>query len=443
VARHTGPEAVRVLRRGPSEYNPLVRAARLACGDLGATYVKFGQFVGSAPDIVGEGVADEFRFCLDSGPPIPFDDVRNTIEAQLGKPLRELFADIDDQPVAAASIAAVHRARLRTGEEVAVKVLRPGMEQVVAADLALISAPVKLAARQGVDQAMDLLSYLIGLREQVAEELDLRNEARSMQAFRQVLSELDLNLIVVPKVYEELSSRRVLTMELLDGVPLDDFDNIARMGHDARPLVRQLMQAWILTAARFGAFHADIHAGNLLLLRDGRLGMLDWGIICRLDGETYQLMVKLFEAAIGIEDAWDEMAEHFLRIQGASLQGGLGLTDEESSRLLRNLIEPIITQPVGEVRMSTLFGSSADAIALARGEAPPRKSLRERWRLNRLIAETNRLKIQQGVPENATQRASFLAAKQLVYLERYWKMYLPEEPLLGDHDFLRAVLRRD
>ena len=109
--------------------------------------------------------------------------------------------------------------------------------------------------------------------------------------------------------------------------------------------------------------------------------------------------------------------------------------------MLRNLIEPIISQPVGEVRMSTLFGSSADAIALARGGPPPRRSVGERFRLNRSIAQTNRLKIKNGVPENATQPASFLAAKQLVYLERYWKMYLPE-PLLGDHDF-EAVLRRE
>ena len=113
---------------------------------------------------------------------------------------------------------------------------------------------------------MDLLGFLVGLREQVAEELDLRNEARSMVAFRDVLAELKLDLLVVPRVYPELSSRRVLTMEYLDGVPLDAMEDIERMGLDPRPYVRQLMQAWILTADRFRAFHADIHAGNLLMI---------------------------------------------------------------------------------------------------------------------------------------------------------------------------------
>lgn len=452
VARHSAPEAVRYARgrvRGePAEYNPAVRSLRHAFGDLGATYVKFGQFVGSAPDIVGESVADEFRSCLDAGPPIPFEDVRRTIEEDLGRPLEALFAEFDEQPLAAASIAAVHRARLPGGERVAVKVLRPRMEETVAADLGVMTLPVRIAAEQGFDRAMDLLGFLVGLREQVAEELDLRNEARAMVAFRDVLAELGLDLLVVPRVYPELSSRRVLTMEYLDGVPLDAMEDIERMGLDPRPYVRQLLQAWILTADRFRAFHADIHAGNLLILRgDGgataRLAMLDWGIVCRLDDVTHRMVHLILRASIGEEDAWDDLCDHFMRIQGQSLVDGFGLTQEQGRKLLRNLLEPIITQPVGAVSMSSLFGNSDDAVFLATGERPVKRSLVEQLRHNRRVAKTNRLKIRDGVPEDPTQRAAFLAAKQLVYLERYWKLYLPEEPLLGDHDFIRRVLGRD
>jgi predicted unusual protein kinase regulating ubiquinone biosynthesis (AarF/ABC1/UbiB family) len=453
VVRKSTPEAAlyarRRIRREPDTYNPAVRALRLAFGDLGATYVKFGQFVGSAPDIVGEAVADEFRSCLDAGPPIPFDEVRATIEQDLGAPLASLFADFAETPIAAASIAAVHRARLHSGEQVAVKILRPNMEETVATDLGVMVIPVRIAAEQGFDRAMDLLGFLVGLKEQVAEELDLRNEARAMVAFRDVLAELDLNLLVVPRVYGDLSTRRVLTMEYLDGVPLDAIEDIERAGINPRPFVRQLLQAWILTADRFKAFHADIHAGNLLMvpgangdISEARLGMLDWGIVCRLDPVNHRMVHLILRAAIGEEDAWDDLCDHFMQIQGQSLVDGFGLTQEQGRKLLRNLLEPIITLPVGDVSMSSLFGTSDDAVWLATGERPTKRSLIERIQYNRRIARTNRLKIREGVPEDPTQRAAFLAAKQLVYLERYWKLYLPEEPLLGDHEFIRKVLGR-
>lgn len=442
VVRRLVPEAAGAITKRSPGYNPLVRAARLACGDLGATYVKFGQFVGSAPDIVGDGVAEEFRSCLDSGPPIPFGEVRGVVEAELGRPLGELYAEFEERPLAAASMAAVHAARLHTGERVAVKVLRPGMEQVVSDDLRLMSVPVRAAAEQGFDRAMDLLGYLVGLREQVAEELDLRNEARSMVAFRDVLAELRLDLLVVPRVHSGHSSRRVLTMEYLEGVPLDAMEDIAGMGLDPRPYVKQLLHTWVLTADRFRAFHADIHAGNLLMLPEGKLGMLDWGIVCRLDPLNHGLVHDVLRASIGEDEAWDSLCNHFMRVQGASITQGFGMTEEQGRKLLRSLLEPIITQPVGAVSMSSLFGTSDDAVFLATGERPARRGLLEKVRHNRRVARTNRMKIREGVLDDPTQRAAFLAAKQLVYLERYWKLYLPEEPLLGDHEFIRAVLGR-
>ena len=170
--------------------------------------------------------------------------------------------------------------------------------------------------------------------------------------------------------------------------------------------------------------------------------MLDWGIVCRLDETNHGLVHLILRASIGDETAWDELSDHFMRIQGDSLIESFGLTQEQGRKLIRNLLEPIITQPVGEVSMSSLFGSSDDAVFLATGERPVKRTLIEQLQHNRRIARTNRHKIRDGVPEDPTQRISFLAAKQLVYLERYWKLYLPEEPLLGDHDFIKKVLDR-
>jgi predicted unusual protein kinase regulating ubiquinone biosynthesis (AarF/ABC1/UbiB family) len=333
----------------------------------------------------------------------------------------------------------VHRATLHDGRTVAVKVLRPGIEQTMATDLGIMEPGVRAMARAGIDQAYNLVALIKGLRAQVAEELDLRNEARTMDIFRELFREFGLNLLVVPTTEPSLSARRVLTMEFLEGTPIDDFARAEAAGIDPRPLVRELLRAWILTGLRASAFHADIHAGNLLLLRDGRLGMLDWGIVARMDEDTYKLMRMLVQASIGEEHIWAEIAAHFIEIQGPAFEV-LGLTDDQMVRLVRELMEPALTKPLSEVSMASLLMTGDDVVRLATGEAPARKTLRDRWRGMRLAARSYRESLASGAFENTTMRMSFLATKQLVYLERYGRMYIPDESILQDHDFLRAAL---
>ena len=165
------PAAGQRLMGGGDSNDSMARAVRLIFQELGATYVKFGQFLGSAPDIVGEKVALEFRRCLDTGPPLTPAAVRTTLEKDLGRPLEQAFAHFEATPFAAASVAVVHRASLLNGQRVAVKVLRPDVDAVVAADLALMQPAARFFGRQGSEVAANLFSYLIGLREQVAEEL--------------------------------------------------------------------------------------------------------------------------------------------------------------------------------------------------------------------------------------------------------------------------------
>lgn len=438
---HVAPVMARALVRRRKPGATVAAAMRRTCEDLGATYIKFGQFVASAPAIVGEDVSREFRGCLDKGPAVDFAVVRALVEQDTGRRIEETFRCFERRPIAAASLAVVHDAELMDGRRVAVKVLRPAMRATVAADLGVLAPMARFMTLQGSEGAGAILNYLIGLREQIRQELDLRNEAGAMVRFRRLFERYGLSLLVVPEVHEELSGPNVLTMEFLEGVPIDDLTSIEGLGHDPRPVVRQLMEAWILTGLYEGVFHADIHAGNLLLLGDGRLGMLDWGIVARLDPDTHVLFRRLLEAAIGIDEAWDDITAHLILIQGHAFREGFGLTDEQIGQVVRSLLGPVLSNPVGEVSMATLFGSMDEMIVRATGEPQKRRTLRQRFELYRKTRRAMRAEVASGSGETEFRQANFLAAKQLVYLERYWKMYLPDTPLLGDHEFLKAALR--
>jgi len=424
----------RLVRRGDP-----ARAARLMFEHLGSTYVKLGQFAASAPGIVGETIAHEFRNCLDAGPAVPFPQVRSAIETGLQRPLEDVFATFSETPLAAASLAVVHEATLHDGTRVAVKVLRPGIERMIATDLAIMERLMRFMAARGLDQAYNMVGLIVGLRMQIAEELDLRNEARTMDIFREMYDGHGLSLLVVPHVHHDFTARRVLTMQFLDGKPLDDVSHATELGVDPAPLVRELLKAWVLTGLRVGVFHADIHAGNLLLLRDGRLGMVDWGIVARMEPDSRRAFRGLCEAATGIEEAWDEIGTLFIEMNGPSFYA-LGLVDDDIRRFARATFEPVLTKPLREVSMAEMMMNGDDVISRATGEPAARRTLRDRLRIMRDAGRAYQTAAANGAFESATMRMGFLSMKQLVYLERYGRMYIPDEALLGDIDFVRQAL---
>ena len=437
------PVAVRKLLRRPEDRVSVSRALRASFEELGATYVKFGQFLASAPAIVTQPVADEFRGTLDRGPGVPYRQIRAIFLEDTGQRVEDTFASFEKRPFAAASMAVVHRAVLKDGRTVAVKFIRPDLAATVSADIGIMLPTFKAAAtRGGSEGAFALVGYLVGLREQLAEELDLRNEARSMAHFRELFSEFGLHLLVVPAVHDQFSGERVLTMEYLDGVPIDNLEAVEALGIDPKSLVRELLRAWILTGIHNGIFHADIHAGNLLALPDGRLGMLDWGIVAQLDADSHLLMRNLVKAALGDEDAWGPIKDATVRIQGAGLREGFGLTDDEIGTMVRAMLEPILTQPLKDVSMASLFAGTDEVLSLATGKPVEKRSRLQKLRQNRRTAKAYRLSFKTGYFDTSFQRSNFLASKQLVYLERYGRMYVPEHAILGDHEFLESVMAR-
>jgi len=443
ATRHFSRQALRQLRharRGPLPASELARPLRRTFEDLGGTFMKFGQLIASAPGVFGNGLSDEFRSCLDTGPAVPFAEVQRTIEADLGMPICEAYADIEPRPIGRASIAVVHRARLADGRPVAVKVLRPGVDKLVATDLDLLQPLLDLVARQTGDQtAGSLLQMLDGFRDQIGEELDLRNEARAMTHFRRLLAEVDLPKVAVPEVVPELSGPNVLTMELFDGVPIDDLAAATEYGVDPAPLLEQVVRGFMLTTVRWGAFHGDVHAGNLFLLRDGRVGVLDWGIVGRLDEATHRFFVRMLQAVLGDDEAWDDVAAHLVRTYGPAMRDALGLDDAQLAVFVRGIIEPVLTRPFGEVSLSDIITAPQAQLAKARGIEAHDWSVRTVMKRLRAQRKLRRAAEAGGGVASDFDRSTFLLGKQLMYFERYGKLFLADTPLL-DREFFATVL---
>jgi predicted unusual protein kinase regulating ubiquinone biosynthesis (AarF/ABC1/UbiB family) len=444
VALHYTPTALRQLRsirHGALPAAQLARPLRKSFQDLGGTFMKFGQIIASSPGMFGDDVADEFRACLDTGPPVPFPDVRQRVEEDLGMALGEAFSEFDREPVGTASIAVVHKARLHDGRIVAVKVLRPEIEHVVATDLDLMQPLLEILVRQTGDQmAGSTLQLLDGFRVQIGEEMDLRNEARALAHFRRLQSEFDLARIAVPEPFPELSGRNVLTMEFLDGVPIDDLAKVADLGYDPGPLVQEVMRAFYLTTVRWGAFHGDIHAGNMMLLRDGRIGVIDWGIVGRLDPGTHRFFISLLSAAMGDEAAWPVVTKHITDVYGPAIGVAVGMSDAELTVFIRSIVEPVLTRPFGEVSLAEIMQTIQLQMAKAQGIEAHQRSLRAILRRLRTQRQVRRMADQAGGLMSDFDRGTFLLAKQLMYFERYGRMFVSEVPILNDRAFIEHLL---
>ncbi len=416
-------------------------ALRRTFEELGATYSKFGQLIASSPGIFGETIATEFRSCLDTGPPIPFWKVRKIVERELGVPLEDVFERFEEAPVAAASIAAVHKARLRDGTDVAVKVVRPGVASTIAADIEIMEPLFSLLARQvGVGIAGPLLQLLSGFGRQVAEELNLENELRVMNYNRRLAKNLGLTKIIIPEVYPELSGQSVLTMEYIPGVAIDDLESITQFGFDPRPLVQDLVKAWFVTAARYGAFHGDVHAGNLIAIPDGRVAVLDWGIVGRLDDRTKRFLRNVVAACLGDEAAWGELVRQVRETYGPAADEIFGPDDGPVIEWVRSTIEPIFTKPFGEVSLSVFFTEPQQRHAGELEEEARRRSILDILRMWRRRRRLRNLAEREGVDAAEFDHGTFLLGKQLVYFERYGKMFLSDTPLLQDKDFFVRLL---
>ncbi|WP_406051749.1 ABC1 kinase family protein [Kribbella sp. NBC_00889] len=292
-------------RRRPGRENAagqaeLARSLRLALDEAGVTFVKLGQVLSTRSDVIPPSVATELSRLQDQASPTPWPQIEQVIIEELGAPPHQVYADFDTEPLAAASVAQVHTARLRTpdGPRVVVKVQRPGITSIVERDLDIVRRLARLLERNtDWGRSMGVRALADGFAEAMREELDFTVEAGNMTAVAAGQSVASTNELVVPELYPQQSTHRVLTMQRLDGIGLGGAATaIAERGLDAARLGRVLFDCLLGQVAIDGVFHADPHPGNFLLLTDGRIGMLDLGSVGRLDPATREALQRFLLA---------------------------------------------------------------------------------------------------------------------------------------------------
>jgi ubiquinone biosynthesis protein len=268
---------------------------RLALTDLGTTFIKLGQILGTRPDVVGPDVAAELSRLQDSTPADPPDVAVAAIERELSRPISECFIEFDDEPLASASIGQVHRAKLPNGRRVVVKVQHPGIEATIQRDLSILTKLAALAERQEDLKRYRPVKLVEEFRKTLMHELDFRREMRNLQQFRRNFA-AD-HTVVFPRPYPELSSGRVLTMQFLDGPSVGYIDKLKHRHVDLEAIAREGASVFVQMILRDGFYHADPHPGNILALSRGRVGILDAGMVGRIDDDLRDQVIEMLLAA--------------------------------------------------------------------------------------------------------------------------------------------------
>ena len=331
------------LPRSPlADKEPLPVRVRLALEGLGPIFVKLGQVLSTRPDILPPAYAQELARLQDKVPPFDGALARAQIEASLGRPIADLYAEFDIEPVASASVAQVHRARLHSGEAVAVKVLRPNILPVIEQDLALMRFGAGWIERLFADgKRLKPREVVAEFDKYLHDELDLMKEAANASQLGRQFAGSDM--LIVPKVYFDYCSRDVLTIEWMDGTPIADIATLQAQGIDLKKLARYGVEIFFTQVFKNGFFHADMHPGNILVADDNRYIALDFGIVGSLTDYDKRYLAINFLAFFNRD---------YHRVATAHIESGWVPPDtraEELEAAVRAVCEPIFNKPLSQI----------------------------------------------------------------------------------------------
>lgn len=327
---------------------PTPTRLRLAFEELGPSFVKLGQVLATRPDILPETYTEELTKLQDNVRSLPFAAIREVVERELGKPLSEAFLSFDETPIAAASIAQVHGAVLPGGRKVVVKVQRPGISRVISQDIALMESLAALLERYVPESR--ILAPAIFVDEffrTLKQELDFKVEANNIRKISENLK--DFKDVKLPEVFASHSTHQILTMERFEGIPLNNMVAIRSSGADLKRLNEIGARAFFHTVMKDGLFHGDLHGGNIFLLPDNRLGIIDFGIVGRLS-ERSRSQLSSMVLAIITED-FEALCYQYAELGSA----GPSVDFDGFQREVRNTLSPYLGLKAEEVNSGAIL----------------------------------------------------------------------------------------
>lgn len=389
---------------------------------LGTTYIKIGQFIASTPSLFPREYVEAFQGTLDQTTPLSYEYIEGVLKEELekdGKKLSDIFSHIEKSPLASASIAQVHSATLKNGDAVVLKVQKPNVGTVIQTDLGVLYGVSKVFEWLTPSVKFASLAPIIDeIRLRMMDETNFIKEANNIEDFQRFLAQTHNTQVVAPQVYHKLSTQKVLVMERLYGVSMVDVDAMRNYCKDPAQVMADTLNTWFASLMLSNTFHADLHAGNLMLLHDGRIGFIDFGIVGTLKPEAWRACMGMMES-FGRED-YDSMARHMV---------DMGMTHEASKVNL--------TQLANDLRkmMSTILSEdmmAKDGFVGKTLNNPP--SLKDTAKdhaeeLNKMMLEIVEVGKRHGI---RFPRDFALLTKQMLYFDRFMKTLAPDMDMFHD-----------
>jgi ubiquinone biosynthesis protein len=329
IERHTIPERL-----------------RMAFSELGPSFIKLAQILSSRPDLITVEYADEFKKLQDKVPPFPSDQAIEIIESEFNITMKEIFSDFEVASVAAASIAQVHNATLKSGEKVIVKVQRPEIRETIETDIVILGAIARLLLKYIPESNLfDPEGIVDEFARSVRKELDFVMEAKNAQRFHRNFH--DSSDVYIPQIFSELLSSKVIVMERLEGVRVDDLEGIEALGIDRQEVAKKGVNAYFKMIFEDGFFHADPHAGNIFVMHDGKVGIMDFGIVGWMSPELMETMASAFLAIINKD--FDKLVDIYIDLGLVTDEVDLEVFKKEFKADLVYLMEPLYDLSISEV----------------------------------------------------------------------------------------------